>query len=177
MGIGGLSSVHRVPFHCSTIPGPVTVGPLPTATQFVDDSHAMPFKPVPFESGLGLATIDHLAPSQRSTSVLLADDDVEELPTAKQLVVVGHDTSASELPDALAALGLATIDHVAPFQCSISVFVIWVGENASTEPTAKHDVTPRHETELSVGWLLLVRSGLATIDHAVPFQRSISGCE
>ena len=106
------------------IAGPVTVGPLPTATQLVEDSQATPFRPL--GSVLTPATIDHVVPFQRSMSVLIADDDAEEIPTAKQLVVVGHDTSASELPIAPEALGLATIDHFAPFQCSMSVFVIWV---------------------------------------------------
>ena len=124
MGSGGCSSAHRVPSHRSMIAGPVTVGPVPTATQLAEDSQATPFKPLLYESGL--ATIDQLVPFQRSMSVLVADDAVEELPTAKQFVVVGHDTSASALPIAPEALGLATIDHFAPFQYSISVFAIWV---------------------------------------------------
>ena len=154
------------------IAGPVTVGPLPTATQLVGDVHATPFRPPLVGSALGFPTTDHFEPFHRSIKV------APELPTAKQVVVVGHDTSASELSVAPGTFGLATVDHFEPFQCSISVFVIdeWA-EKTSMEPTAKHDFAARHETESRVGWLVLVRSGPATIDHAFPFQCSVSGCE
>ena len=154
------------------MPGPVTAGPLPTATQLVDDRQATPFRPPLVGVALGLPTIDHVAPFQRSINVVPAP------PTAKQLVVAGHDTSPRELPAAPATLGLATIDHFEPFHRSIRVLVIdeWA-ENTSMAPTAKHDFGAGHETESRVGWLVVVRSGLATIDHAVPFQCSVSGCE
>ena len=44
-------------------------------------------------------------------SVLVADDAVEELPTAKQTVALTHDTPPSPLSVALAAFGLGTTDQ------------------------------------------------------------------
>ena len=122
MGIGLPSSVQRVPFHRSMTAGPLTVGPLPAATQLVEDVQATPFRPPLVGTEVGLPTIDHFAPFHRSIKTA-----VPELPTAKQLVDVGHDTSASELSVAPATFGLATIDHFAPFQRSINVVVTWLG--------------------------------------------------
>jgi hypothetical protein len=64
---------------------------------------------------LGLVTIDQLVPFQCSTNV----EELLLVPTAKQLVVLGHDTPlrTAEL------LGLVTIDQLVPFQCSTNVFV------------------------------------------------------
>ena len=122
MGSGSLSSVQRVPFHRSMTAGPVTVGPVPTATQLVENLQATPFRPPLVGTEAGLPTIDHVAPFHRSIKAV-----VPELPTAKQLVVVGHDTSASELSVAPATFGLVLIDHFEPFQRSINVFVTWLG--------------------------------------------------
>src|SRR5437867_4039007 len=65
---------------------------LPTAKQVVALVHRTPLSAaevVPL--GFGLATIAQLVPFQRSTKVFVAEL-VEELPTAKQLVAVIHDT-------------------------------------------------------------------------------------
>ena len=59
----------------------------------------------------GLGTTDHFEPFQRSMSVLVADDAVEELPTAKQDVALAHDTPASPFCVAPGAFGLGTTDQ------------------------------------------------------------------
>jgi hypothetical protein len=120
-------------------------------------------------AGFGLATIDHAVPFQRSTSVrgvmpLLAS------PTAKQLVVLAHETPKRSLFPAPAGFGLATIDQAEPFQRSMSVLA---GLTPDT-PTAKQLVALGHETENRPGNGEPLGLGLATIDHTVPFQRRTS---
>src|SRR5213593_3831467 len=68
-------------------------------------------------------------------------------------------------------LGLGTTDHVLPFQCSVRV---WLGVNCPLE------YSPAAQTSLPlpVAALRLLVSvptlGLATCDHALPFQCSVS---
>ncbi|MDP9334272.1 MAG: hypothetical protein M3Q30_13330 [Actinomycetota bacterium] len=45
----------------------------------------------------------------------------ELYPTAKQLLLLVHDTPSSSLSVAPVALALRTIAHLVPFQCSTSV--------------------------------------------------------
>src|SRR6185503_7534621 len=65
-------------------------------------------------AGLGLATIDHEVPFQRSMRVR-GVMPLSALPTAKQLVELRHVTSSSALFSAPDGFGLGTIDHVEPF--------------------------------------------------------------
>jgi hypothetical protein len=66
----------------------------------------------------GLVTVAQLVPFHCCANDLVAKG-VAYLPTAKQLVVLGHATDESwlsELPD-----GAPAIDQFVPFQCSTSV--------------------------------------------------------
>jgi hypothetical protein len=112
------------PFHVSAsvsvLGGPCST--LPTAVQFVALTHATPVNTrVPKPSGLG--TIDHVAPFHRSMIVLpLSRKNVFDEPTAKQFVVDVHATLFSEVRSSL-EFGLATSDHVVPFQRSTIVLL------------------------------------------------------
>ena len=122
------------------------------------------------DAGSALAVTDHAAPFQRSISDFVDASVVYESPTAMQLVALVHDTPASALNVAEGALGLATIDQATPFQRSTSVLELVAGEPKYV-PTAKQLVALVHETLSSRLLPVLVLLGLATIDHAVPFQR------
>ena len=77
------------------------------------------------------------------------------LPTARQFVLLVHETPLKRW---LAAPGgLATIDQLVPFQCSID------------RPTATHDDGLVHETPFSS-----FVPGCATVYEVVPFQCSIA---
>jgi len=96
---------------------------LPTAKQLVMLVHetlARPFEPVPW---FGLVMIDHVAPFQRSISVL-ARDLVDEPPTATQNLKLEHDTPDRTLAVAPDAFGLATTVQPDPVGCSTSVAVV-----------------------------------------------------
>jgi hypothetical protein len=132
------------------------------------------------ELGFVVATINHFDPFQRSTSVRGGPNwkrpgvDCDE-PTAVQLVALAHETSASELKPR-GRLGLGTIDHVLPFQRSINVAGS-SGPPMSLKPTAKQLVALVHATLLSMLPEPIAGLGLVTIDHFVPFQRSINVLE
>jgi hypothetical protein len=93
-------------------------------------------------AGLGLVTIVQPVPFHRSINVPVALEP-EELPTAKQLVVLVHDTATSWLFDAPAGLGLATIAQVVPFHRCINVRMTFA---LLYFPTAKQFVALLHET-------------------------------
>ena len=67
-------------------------------------------------------TIVHVLPTRRSVNVLLPVG-VNELPTATQLVALGHETSDKEFEYEGMVFGLATIAHPDPFQRSVKVRV------------------------------------------------------
>jgi hypothetical protein len=95
----------------------------PTAKQLVVLAHETPFRTLmAMPVGLGLVTMDQVLPFHCSTSVFPSDEESAYLPTAKQLVVVRHDTPFSTLSVAPTGLGLGTTDQRVPFQRSISVF-------------------------------------------------------
>jgi hypothetical protein len=72
------------------------------------------------EEGLTLGRIPHALPFQCSVKVLISVL-VAKMPTAKQLLALGHDTLESPDCSALLGFGLGSVDHALPFQCSISV--------------------------------------------------------
>jgi hypothetical protein len=94
----------------------------------------------------------------------LVVNPVRYTPTAKQLVVLGHETPLSEalFP---AGFGLGTIDQDDPFQRAIS-------ERSAAPlkywPTAKQLVEVVQETFASLDCELVAGDG--SIDHVVPFQ-------
>ena len=140
--------VQLVPSQCSTndfAPGDRVFSELavvPTAVQSVGLVQVTPINSKNAAVGLGLLTIDHVLPFQRSTSVFAAVS-VSSMPTAKQLVAVGHDTPARSTMSAADVLAGGTIDHFVPFQCSINAVS---ASSPSTEPTAKQLVAARRTT-------------------------------
>ena len=165
----GLATIDQVVlFHCSA--SDFWVVPLeeePTAKQLVVVGHDTPFKTVEVDPArLGLATIDHVVLIHCSTNDFWVVP-LEEEPTAKQLVVVGHDTPFKTVEADPAGLGLATIDQVVPFQCSASDFSAAPSKN---EPTAKQLAVLGHDT--AARWLCELVVGGAATDHATPSQRS-----
>ncbi len=105
-----------------------------------------------------------LVPSQCSANVTMPPA-VAASPTAEQSEVVGHDTANSSAEEP-AGFGLATLDHAAPFQCSVSVFV--APEVVVYEPTAKQPI--RGCTRDLRGRLCEACATSGAIDHADPFQ-------
>jgi hypothetical protein len=119
----------------------------------------------------GLPTRVHFTPFQRIVNVLeVFRDSSWKAPTAKQLEELLHDTAVKKLAPSLDPFGLATTDHDAPFQCSVSVRGM-CGEPALTEPTAKQLEELTHEMLASPP-----ACGPVIVDHDVPFQRSYTRC-
>jgi hypothetical protein len=117
--------------------------------------------------GFGLATIDQVVPFQRSTSVP-STPPLELLPTALQLVALGHVTlESAEFP---LEFGLAMMDQLVPFQCSTSVFTVPV--LLTEEPTALQLVALEQVTPDSIDSFAPVALGLVITDHVVPSQRT-----
>jgi hypothetical protein len=118
----------------------------------------------------GLATVDHDEPFQSSLSVWVAADPSAVLePTARQNVVVGHDTELRWLLES-PPCGLGTVDQPEPFHCSTNVFVEKV-EVLRYDPTAMQKVLETHDT-----WRRVGRSGAAGSELAVqpePFHTAI----
>jgi hypothetical protein len=97
---------------------------------------------------LGLGTITQLVPFHRSTSVTYVPEGLsKELPTAKQLLILVHDTL-----DSPRVLGLGTIAQLVPFHRS-----------TSAPPTAKQLVVLVHDTDSPPPGL-----GLGTITNGGP---------
>ena len=122
--------------------------------------HTTPASEFASTLGFGLATIVHVDPFQRSTSVFDVDPVVTS-PTAKQLVGLEHETLAKLLVSPVGA-GLGTADHCVPFQREMD-------GRPGPSPTAKQLVALGHAIPCSGP-----EAGLATSDHAVPFHRSMS---
>src|SRR5438105_2778716 len=100
-------------------------------------------------------------------------------PTAKQLVVLVHDTLFSLLYGAPFGLALGTVAQLVPFQRSTSVSIVRaLLFQISTPPAAKQLVVLVHDTPCSLLLTLVALGrlglGLGTIAHLVPFHRSTS---
>jgi hypothetical protein len=118
--------------------------------------------------GSGLGRTVHPVPLNNSISDLVVTPP-STLPTAKQRVEDLHATSLRLGTPPFHICGLVISDHVEPFQRWMMV----AGVGLSTLPTAKQ--SPEiHVTPLSALPVAPAGFGLATIDHAVPFQRSMS---
>jgi hypothetical protein len=158
VGLGLPTIDQLVPFQRSTnVCIAEVVEKKPTAKQLDVLGHDTPSRAEPVAPpGFGLATIDQLVPSQRSTNVFWPGPLAA--PTAKQLVVLAHDTPFSSDSFSPVGFGLATTDQLVPFQWSTSV--------ARPPPTAKqlvvlgHDMLPKEPFGGPNGF------GLATTDHA-----------
>ena len=83
-------------------------------------------------------------PFHVSASVLSVPDPCE-VPTATQKFPVAHDTFA-RYAEPEGGIGLGTIDHAVPFQCSMTDEL---GTVESSEPTAMHSVVVLQEIALS----------------------------
>jgi hypothetical protein len=140
----------------------------PTAKQVVAVGHDTPARLVwDAPLGRGTFTIDHVVPFQCSTNLEGTPFVVDE-PTAKQLVVVAHDTPFKKLSEAPAAFGLATIDHFVPSQRSVSVRLPAL---VRLTPTAKQLVGSGHATPTS--WLCELPAGGASSTQLEPFHSSV----
>ena len=121
-------------------------------------------------SAFGVGTFDQLAPASAFTSVDHCDE--YELPTAKQLVGLEHEIAFKGLVLAGAGPVLTTRVHVVPFQRAMSdCDGPPPAGDVKNSPTAKQVSALGHETPWKM-LRVLPGFGLATIDHAVPFQRS-----
>jgi hypothetical protein len=164
--LGVCTIVQLMPFHRSArVPPAPPEMANPTAQHRLADGQATPSSRST-ESGLGLDTIDHAVPFQRSVKVW----DIE-LPTAKQLPVPLHATLsswASVLPD---ASGTDSSDQEVPFHfCAVgSVSPLAPSVN---HPTARQVAGPGQATLVSRVAADPPGFGLDTTDHLVPFHRS-----
>jgi hypothetical protein len=183
-GLGRI--VQLVPSHCSTTPPDCP--PIPTAKQLVVLEHETASRPVNVkvdtalvtftleknEPGSGLATTVQFAPSQRSMIPLMPVRDAKS-PTAKQLVVLAHETPLrldSMLP---ARFGVAMTFQLVPFHRSTNVRDDESGPDVEVSPTAKQLVAPGHEIPDRLVAVAPFGAGLGTMFQLVPFHRSISG--
>ena len=73
--------------------------------------------------GLGLEINVQLVPFQCSTNGSVTVPP-STLPTARQLVVLAHETRLTSTANAPEGVGLETIDQLVPFHRSISVFCV-----------------------------------------------------
>jgi hypothetical protein len=161
-------SAQLVAFHSSPNDwacSPPARSKVPTATQLLVLAHDTLASELPNLSGFGLATKDHCVPFHCSTSVGCDTVPVRLLPTAKQLVVLAHDTPRSVPPPV--SFGIVLTDQLVPSHCSTNV-----SEPAC--PVAKQVVALAHDTAVSASKPELgVGLGLATIDQLVPFHCSV----
>jgi hypothetical protein len=173
LGLGLVATDQAVPFQCST--SVLTVEPTtscPTALQFVALGHEIPTSSLDVAPlGLGLVISDQLVAFQRSINVRVPGaDGGRSLPTAKQLVavghatalqlvVVGHETPRSVLDEEPLGMGFVITDQFVPFQCSaICASSPWL-------PTAKQLVAVGHDTAASWPSAGPGGVGLGTTDH------------
>jgi len=160
LGLG--TTVQVLPSQCSVSVWKEPYWEYPTAKQFLALEHETPDKtlgviPCVVRLTFGLGVIDHVVPFHPSMSVRNAPPDPEE-PTAKHLVVVGHDTLD------IVPFGVATRDQPVP-----------VGRSMSAGPTPKHFVAVAHDTLKSVAFDGVgLGAGSAVADQLVPSQCSLS---
>jgi hypothetical protein len=130
-------------------------------------------------TGLGLLTMIHRAPFQRSASVLTCNGKEPPLsPTAMQAEAPLHATPASRL-DGTGGFGLVTIDQAEPFQRSTRVrtsggSVVGCRVMRVELPTAVQSEAPLQEMPDRSALACAGGAAPLTIDHRDPFQRSMS---
>src|SRR6476646_9984222 len=168
----GLGTIDQLPpFHRSIkVLVVVLVEYEPTAKQLMVLAQDTPFNVATKFAGsmTGLGWVDQAVPFQRSRSGLVTAPP-KASPTAKQLVVDGHDTPSNSLREA--PVGSAVIDHTVPSQRSASVAVVEsVNAAGWYEPTARQVVAFEHETLRRFGCPEFAGLGVATIDQLAPFQ-------
>jgi hypothetical protein len=153
--------VHVEPFHRSTRePDVACDSQEPTATQASVDEHETLDRSLKIAAGpFGLARVDHVVPFHLRTSVF-----VPELPTAKQVVVVGHERF-SMLPPPETLLFDAV--HEVPSHCPIN-------SPCDDHPIAMHRVLVGHETSEIPASVAPGGFGKETIDQCAPSQCSTS---
>lgn len=121
--------------------------------------------------GAGLATLDHVVPFQCSMSgtqcwmVVLQDDPAAQALPAEEALTADRKLAFP------ATFGLATRDQDLPFQCMISVVSV---AHRCGQWTPTSQALPA-ETALMSTALFTVGSGMATGDHAEPFQCRTTG--
>lgn len=146
----------------------------PTAKQLVVLAQDTPFRVATRLAGstAGPGRSDHAVPFQRSTTGLVLVPP-KESPTAKQLVVDGHDTASNSLREA--PVGGAVIDQAVPFQRSASATMVpSVNAVGWYLPTAMQLVSVEHDTPSKTGSRELAGLSVELIDQLVPFHASAS---
>ena len=171
LGLGTIDQL--VPFHRSIkVFVVVLVEYEPTAKQLEGVAHDTPFNFATMLAGstAGLGSTDQAVPFQRSKSGLIAAPP-NESPTAKQLVVDGHDTPSNSLREP--PVGGAVIDHAVPFQRSASVIMLEMSSAAGVySPTARQVVAFADETLSRLVRGEFAGFGDATTDQLVPSHDS-----
>jgi hypothetical protein len=146
----------------------------PTAKQLVGLAQSTPFSIATMlvESTAGLGCVDHVVPFQRSRSGLVTAPP-KKSPTAKHVVVDGHDTASNSLREA--PVGGGVIDHAVPFQRSARVTRLDPDRPIGRyEPTVMQLVEVEHDTPLNSGCRELAGFGVEVIDQLVPSKASAS---
>lgn len=155
-----------MPFHVSTIVEWLLT--VPAATHAVGAEHDTELRTFdPPGDASGLVATDQLAPFHISTSVLAGPGPLAS-PTAVQSDGATQEIPFSSLADAPGLSG-GTIVHVDPFNISANVLKF------VSEPTARHEVGPVHDTEIRsplVGSLGSVASVQAEPFHVSAMARS-----
>jgi hypothetical protein len=159
--VGVVIVVHVDPFHRSTrLPDVACDSHEPIATQASGAEHETLDRSLKTAAGpFGLATVDQVVPFHLRTSVF-----VPELPTAKQVVVVGH-ARFSMLPPPPTLLFDAV--HEVPSHCPIS-------SPCDDRPIAMQRVLVGHETSETPASVAPGGFGNETIDQCAPSQCSTS---
>ena len=168
----GLATIdHAEPFHCSTsVRCAEPKNTYPTAKQSEAVTQSTPSNELWVANpGCGLATTDHALPFQRK---LMRNPPLlfVNVPAAKHVVALAHVTSDRELPIDPLGPALAMIDHVVPFQRSISVRIRPLASSVS--PTAKQLVALVHATPRSRAFGGPPGFGVKERAQLEPFQRS-----
>jgi hypothetical protein len=171
VGLGVVSTDQLVPFQPSakvTVPV-VEIKLEPTAVQAVADVHETPLSVLDSALvGLGVVSIDQLAPFQRSANDTVSRVELELEPTAVQAVADVHETELRRSPPV--GLGVLWIDQSVPFQRSANVASL--PTRLKESPTAVQAVLDVHDTPTS--WLsdAPLGFGVVSMDQLVPFQCS-----
>jgi hypothetical protein len=160
LGVGWMR--QAVPSHRSAS---VPAFELPTAVQDEADVHATPLRKPPPWDGLGVGWMRQAVPSHRSARGWEAPARPALFPTAVHADDPVQETPNRELTTAPRGLGVGSMRHVLPSQCSARVTVI--PEALTYVPTAMHEEAAVQDSQNSwpVGTLGF---GLGVIDQPAP---------
>ena len=161
---------HAFPFHSSASGAGVGDAPCwPAARQNDAVTHDTAFSWLKLPDAAGSGASCQVEPFHVSLSGLVAVI-VELLPTATHELVLTHETPSSSTVVPLGdGAGREDVDHVAPFQVSISAAVgeVPLNPTATQKEGPAHDTLCRTENNAATGWV--------TFAHATPFHSMSTG--